>query len=284
MEKKRLFQLFTRQNLRFNCSENDLPWGLFFNQSNKALSKGWQRTISSTTASKSFLKALKAVKKSNFAKSVNFPDKNEKQTSYSEKKKNRVESSESWVNPFHAKDSKAEEEMNRLLGTWIEPSPIKKFPFSQHPSRNSSTTPKENISYSSQVNGLINFASNPKTSIDWKYLLSKNEKEPDNLFTGEKAVDMVVNRAKIERKPINFSPSSGREVFVSPKINLIKAFRLVDITCSRNRVRREANMQRFYERPGLKRKRLKSQRWRERFLGGFKATVERVQELRGQGW
>lgn len=261
-----------------------MPWGLLFCQSNKASRIGWQRTLSSTTVSKSFLKTLKAVKKSNFAGTVNYPSKNEKPASSFDERRKDVNSSESWIHPSHARSNKTDEELKRLLGTWIEPLPKKIFPFSQDPSRNSSTTPEENLSHSSQVNGLLQFASNPKISIDWKYLLSKDERLLDDVYTNEKAVDMAVNRAKVARKPINFSPSSGREVFISQKTNLIKAFRLVEITCSRNRVRREANMQRFHERPGLRRKRLKSQRWRERFLGGFKATVERVQELRGQGW
>jgi len=42
--------------------------------------------------------------------------------------------------------------------------------------------------------------------------------------------------------------------------------------------------QRYHERGGLKRKRLRRERWRKRFSEGFKATIARVRELTRQGW
>jgi predicted transcriptional regulator len=53
---------------------------------------------------------------------------------------------------------------------------------------------------------------------------------------------------------------------------------------ARNRVKRDFQMQRFHERGGLKRKRLKSERWRARFKIGFDATCKRVTELTKKGW
>jgi hypothetical protein len=52
----------------------------------------------------------------------------------------------------------------------------------------------------------------------------------------------------------------------------------------KNRIKMEVAMQRFHERPGLKRKRLRRERWRKRFKEGFVATIKRVKELRKQGW
>ena len=49
-------------------------------------------------------------------------------------------------------------------------------------------------------------------------------------------------------------------------------------------MRADSTRQRFHERGGLKRKRLRRERWRRRFMEGFKGTVGRVKGLRNQGW
>lgn len=53
---------------------------------------------------------------------------------------------------------------------------------------------------------------------------------------------------------------------------------------SRNRVRADFQKQRYHERAGLKRKRLKSERWRARFKVGFYEVTRRVTELTRKGW
>lgn len=63
-----------------------------------------------------------------------------------------------------------------------------------------------------------------------------------------------------------------------------RAFRQLEILCARNSVRRDFMRQRFHERPGLKRKRLKSERWRKNFKANFKGIVGVVQKMRKQGW
>jgi len=60
--------------------------------------------------------------------------------------------------------------------------------------------------------------------------------------------------------------------------------RRLNATVGRNKVPQDFRKQRFHERPGLKRKRLKSVRWRRRFAAGFQKAVSRVQELRRKGW
>jgi len=89
---------------------------------------------------------------------------------------------------------------------------------------------------------------------------------------------------KLLRVPVRSAPSTGRTVHVSGPVNAARAFAMVNQRCTQNRIAAIANQQRFYERPGLKRKRLKSSRWRARFKKGFHATVVRVQELVRQGW
>jgi hypothetical protein len=49
-------------------------------------------------------------------------------------------------------------------------------------------------------------------------------------------------------------------------------------------VRRKLFQERYHERPGLKRKRLKMVRWRKRFAGDFKKICQRANKLAGQGW
>ena len=67
-------------------------------------------------------------------------------------------------------------------------------------------------------------------------------------------------------------------------VDVARSFRLLSVQVAQNKIRRDFQAQRFHERPGLKRKRLKSERWQRRFKKGFKETVRRVNELVKQGW
>jgi small subunit ribosomal protein MRP21 len=86
------------------------------------------------------------------------------------------------------------------------------------------------------------------------------------------------------RTPMRLTPSTGRTVYITPQIDVGKGFRLMEQLVARNKVKSTFNYQRFHERPGLKRKRLHSLRWRKRFMAGFKAAVNRVKQLKKQGW
>ncbi|KAL8724518.1 MAG: hypothetical protein Q9181_006788 [Wetmoreana brouardii] len=85
---------------------------------------------------------------------------------------------------------------------------------------------------------------------------------------------------------IKSRPSLGRTVEVAPErgLDLGRALRSLEINCAVNNVRGDAFKQRFHERPGLKRKRLKSVRWRRNFRQGFKAVVAKVKAMRRKGW
>lgn len=78
-------------------------------------------------------------------------------------------------------------------------------------------------------------------------------------------------------------PSYGRTVAVYDG-DLPGALRRMDIRVATNGIRKAFHSQKFHERPGLKRKRLASARWRVRFREGFKATVQTVKHLKKQGW
>lgn len=86
--------------------------------------------------------------------------------------------------------------------------------------------------------------------------------------------------------PMKLGPTLGRTVYVDNArgMDVARAFRSMEIQVARNQVKKDFNKQRFHERPGMKRKRLHSQRWRNRFKQGFQATVKRVLKMRKQGW
>lgn len=86
------------------------------------------------------------------------------------------------------------------------------------------------------------------------------------------------------RPVMRLTPVTGRTVHVTQDVDLARSFKLLQTSCARNKIKKTFNYQRFHERPGLKRKRLKSERWRRRFMLGFKATVKRVKQMKKQGW
>ncbi|ORY05837.1 hypothetical protein BCR34DRAFT_571774 [Clohesyomyces aquaticus] len=82
------------------------------------------------------------------------------------------------------------------------------------------------------------------------------------------------------------NPSTGRtvELDVSKGRDLVRGLGMLGSLMARNKVKNDFMKQRFHERPGLKRKRLKSERWRANFKVGFRDVVGRVSELTRKGW
>lgn len=83
---------------------------------------------------------------------------------------------------------------------------------------------------------------------------------------------------------IRLRPSTGRTFYVSGQTDFAGALKNLGRAVAQNQVKKDVRLQRFHERPGLKRKRLASERWRARFKIGFKAAVNRTFELKHQGW
>jgi small subunit ribosomal protein MRP21 len=83
---------------------------------------------------------------------------------------------------------------------------------------------------------------------------------------------------------LRLRPSRGRTVHVKGQVDVARAFRLLDKTVAQNAIKREARQQKSHERPALKRKRQKRERWQVRFKTGMRATIGRVMELKAQGW
>lgn len=84
--------------------------------------------------------------------------------------------------------------------------------------------------------------------------------------------------------PLRLKPSLGRQKLVRKGDDPARVFVMLEVACAKEKIRADANRQRFHERPGLKRKRLASLRWRKRFMDGFRATIHRVKQLKAQGW
>lgn len=101
------------------------------------------------------------------------------------------------------------------------------------------------------------------------------ERQKEAMFY-EKPIDVKYRLRPVIGRTIDLTIGSG--------MDLAKGLARLDTQCKANRVRADTNRQRFHERKGLKKKRLRSERWRQRFMGGFRATCKRVNELAKQGW
>lgn len=91
---------------------------------------------------------------------------------------------------------------------------------------------------------------------------------------------------QIEEKYPRLNPSYGRTITLDPKKgrDIARGLMMFNSMMARNKVKTDVRTQRFHERPGLKRKRLKSERWRARFKKAFEQTCARVTELKKKGW
>ncbi|KAF1960604.1 hypothetical protein CC80DRAFT_488901 [Byssothecium circinans] len=89
-----------------------------------------------------------------------------------------------------------------------------------------------------------------------------------------------------EKNYPRLNASYGRmvELDQSKGRDLVRGISMLGSLMARNKVRADFMKQRYHERPGLKRKRLKSQRWRARFKKGFRDVTARVSELTRKGW
>ena len=122
-----------------------------------------------------------------------------------------------------------------------------------------------------------------KTSFKKSY--SEELDFPEDTKAADAGLELPRERVLTEL-PIHLTARTGRTIDVDPGKNndLGTRLRQLDMLVARNQIRADFSKQRYHERGGMKRKRLKSQRWRIRFKNQFKKTVFRVQELRKKGW
>ncbi|KAI5779444.1 hypothetical protein DFH27DRAFT_577603 [Peziza echinospora] len=83
-----------------------------------------------------------------------------------------------------------------------------------------------------------------------------------------------------ERLP-RMGPTAGRSVMVQSDV--VSALTRLRSIVQANRVRQDMNKQRFHERPGLKKKRLRRERHKRRFKEGFKRMVGVVLDMKNRG-
>ena len=77
----------------------------------------------------------------------------------------------------------------------------------------------------------------------------------------------------IECHLVNFDCQKGRTVHVRVEGDLAIAYRQLDKILNQNKVRATLMMTERHEKPGVKRRRLSSQRWRKRFADEVRGPV-----------
>ncbi|KAF8441843.1 hypothetical protein BGX38DRAFT_1331828 [Terfezia claveryi] len=87
--------------------------------------------------------------------------------------------------------------------------------------------------------------------------------------------------APAPRRIPRMGPTAGRSVLVQGDVTV--AFTRLRSLVQANRVRSDMMKQRFHERPGLKKKRLKRERHRRRFKEAFKRMVGVVLDMKNRG-
>ncbi|KAI5303561.1 hypothetical protein KEM56_007419 [Ascosphaera pollenicola] len=85
---------------------------------------------------------------------------------------------------------------------------------------------------------------------------------------------------------LRLHPSTGRTVDVNNKTGLdaVRAIRMLEIKCAKNKVRVHQRDQRFHVRRSQKKKDLKMKRWRALFKKSFRQTLSRCAKMKSQGW
>ncbi|KAK3390103.1 hypothetical protein B0H63DRAFT_107286 [Podospora didyma] len=122
-----------------------------------------------------------------------------------------------------------------------------------------------------------------KASEDQESISALVEKGAKSIDLTPWALEDFKHRSKQNEGTYRLRPSTGRTVNVErlgPAAALVSLDRLV----KSNFVKVDEISQRFHERKALKTKRQRRERWRKRFKMGMKSTINRVMELRKQGW
>lgn len=79
-------------------------------------------------------------------------------------------------------------------------------------------------------------------------------------------------------------PSLGRIVEIDSKVDIGKSLSILKKLVRTQNIKNDQQRQRFYERPGVRRKRLRRERWRARFKENFHNAVEKIKAMRRMGW
>ncbi|CAK7205712.1 hypothetical protein SEUCBS139899_008491 [Sporothrix eucalyptigena] len=92
-------------------------------------------------------------------------------------------------------------------------------------------------------------------------------------------------RQQENKRPfVKLKPITGRTVHVGGSTDPAQAFLFLNILCRRNKVAADFRDQKYYERAGIKRKRLAWERKYWRFRRNYFKAITRVETLAKQGW
>ncbi|KAI9888130.1 MAG: hypothetical protein M1823_000065 [Watsoniomyces obsoletus] len=164
-----------------------------------------------------------------------------------------------------------------------------KFPIEQmHAPRTNTTTSYSSSSNSSPLSAFSNkvVSSNPAPRTASSSGGNSGRGNIDILSAIPELAPIIQPEQEITTRPFRLKPSLGRTVDIKPEkgVDLARGIAFLGMKLKENDVRGDHIRQRFHERPGLRRKRLKSVRWRKRFMKGFKSMVGLVRHMRAQGW
>ena len=89
-----------------------------------------------------------------------------------------------------------------------------------------------------------------------------------------------------QKRTIRSSPMVGTTIEMNPdkRVDFARGLTKLNQECRLNDIRNQALSQKYRERAGQMRKRLRRERWRRYFAHGFKAAVNRVHTMKAQGW
>ncbi|KAI9728089.1 MAG: hypothetical protein M1834_007805 [Cirrosporium novae-zelandiae] len=95
-----------------------------------------------------------------------------------------------------------------------------------------------------------------------------------------------INEAQDEALSLRLGPNLGRSIDVDPRrgTDVGAALRRMSSLVTRNRVPHDFRAQKFHERQGMRRKRLRRTRWKRQFKQSFVAVVQQVEAMRRMGW
>jgi hypothetical protein len=116
-------------------------------------------------------------------------------------------------------------------------------------------------------------------------MVTKNKPSNRKRSRFDRVTDTFESAATRE-EPLQLPKNVGRlvEVDEARGIDVARAYKSMETRLIKNQVRLHVRLQRFHERPGLKRKRLKRERWAKRFKANFTGVVQMVQKMKKQGW
>jgi ribosomal protein S21 len=110
-----------------------------------------------------------------------------------------------------------------------------------------------------------------------------NDKEALNLWD----LDSFVGKYKMPPKKeieLRTKVPLGRTINITRGMDAAAAIHKLNVQVARNKVHQEWRARKFYERPALRRKRLRLERKEARFAESVRAAIGRTMKLRQMGW